>query len=333
MEPERFTGDSVFLIEVSKIRPNPYQPRKEFNEDRLRDLADSIRMYGVLQPLVVTRHEVETPDGGLATEYELIAGERRWRASQLAGLYQVPAVIRSGEQTDKLKLEIAIIENLQREDLNAVDRAQAFHQLANEFGLKHVDIAKRIGKSREYVSNSIRIMALPQEVLDAIVAGKITEGHTKPILMLADRPEEQLTLFQEIMLKRLTVREAESIARRIAFDRVRKKHLLVAPAIVEMEEKLTEKFGTRVKVEQKEQGGRVTIDYFSPEDLNKILGLLDAERAVAEVLTAEALLPETSDLVGNSIDDTLPEDNSLSANPDTGDNNDDELYLVRNFTV
>lgn len=331
MEPERYTGDSIFLIEVSKIRPNPYQPRKEFNEDRLRDLADSIRMYGVLQPLVVTRHEVETADGGLATEYELIAGERRWRAAQIAGLYQVPAVIRTGEQTDKLKLEMAIIENLQREDLNPVDRAQAFHQLANEFGLKHVDIAKRIGKSREYVSNSIRIMALPQEVLDAIVAGKITEGHTKPILMLADRPEEQLTLFQEITLKRLTVREAESIARRIAFDRVRKKHLLVAPEIVEMEEKLTEKFGTRVKVEQKDNGGRVTIDYFSPEDLTKILTLLAADRAANEVAVAEALLPETTDLEGNVVDDTLPEDNSLSANSE-GDK-DDDLYLIKNFTV
>jgi ParB family chromosome partitioning protein len=333
MELERYTGDSIFLIEVNKIKPNPYQPRKDFNEDRLRDLADSIRMYGVLQPLVVTRHEVETPDGGLTTEYELIAGERRWRAAKMAGLYQVPAVIRTGEQTDKLKLEMAIIENLQREDLNAVDRAQAFHQLANEFGLKHVEIAKRIGKSREYVSNSIRIMSLPQEILDAIVAGKITEGHTKPILMLADRPEEQLTLFREIVLKRLTVREAESIARRIAYDRVRKKNLLVPPAIVEMEEKLTEKFGTRVKVEQKEQGGRVTIDYFSQEDLNKILALLDAGKAAAEN-AAEVSLSETTDLAGNVIDDTLPVDNSFSANSSASStDDDDELYLVRNFTI
>lgn len=333
MELERYTGDSIFLIEVNKIKPNPYQPRKDFNEDRLRDLADSIRMYGVLQPLVVTRHEVETPDGGLTTEYELIAGERRWRAAKMAGLYQVPAVIRTGEQTDKLKLEMAIIENLQREDLNAVDRAQAFHQLANEFGLKHVEIAKRIGKSREYVSNSIRIMSLPQEILDAIVAGKITEGHTKPILMLADRPEEQLTLFREIVLKRLTVREAESIARRIAYDRVRKKNLLVPPAIVEMEEKLTEKFGTRVKVEQKEQGGRVTIDYFSQEDLNKILALLDAGKAVTEN-AAEVSLSETTDLAGNEIDDTPPVNNSFSANSSASSaDDDDELYLVRNFTI
>ena len=156
-----FYNDSIFWIEVDKIKPNPFQPRKEFNEAALQDLADSIRQYGVLQPLVVTRKEIQKADGGLASEYELIAGERRLRASKIAGLAQVPVLIREGQETDMMKLELAIIENLQREDLNPIDRARAFDRLANEFGFKHAQIGEKIGKSREYVSNSLRLLTLP----------------------------------------------------------------------------------------------------------------------------------------------------------------------------
>ncbi len=323
--------DSIFWIEVDKIRPNPQQPRTEFNEDRLRDLADSIRQYGVLQPLVVTRKEYERTDGGLAVYYELIAGERRWRASTIAGLSQVPALIRNGEESDKLKLEMAIIENLQREDLNPVDRAQAFAKLTAEFGLKHIDVAKRIGKSREYVSNSLRILALPQEILDAIVSHRITEGHTKPILMLTDRPEEQMTLYREILAKRLTVREAEAIARRIAYDRVRKKENLIDPDIIELEEQLTEQYGTRVKVERKDnQAGKVVIDFFSDEDLHKILGMLAQKNAVSsgpiDPLAEEALvseeLPVSDERGGESGAGVVEEPNK-----------DDDLYFIKNFSI
>lgn len=167
-----FYNDSIFHIEVGKIKPNPFQPRKEFDEARLRELADSIRQYGVLQPLVVTRKEIAQDDGGLAVEYELIAGERRLRAARIAGLTQVPVVIRAQADTDQMKLELAIIENLQREDLNPIDRAMAFRRLADEFGFKHTEIAKKIGKSREYVSNSLRLLMLPQDVLDAIAQGR-----------------------------------------------------------------------------------------------------------------------------------------------------------------
>jgi len=215
-------NNSIFWIEVDKIKPNPFQPRREFDESKLRDLSDSIRQYGVLQPLVVTRKELEKSDGGIVVEYELIAGERRLRASKLAGVLQVPVIIRAGVDDDRVKLELAIIENLQREDLNAVDRATAFRRLADEFGFKHVEIAQKVGKSREYVSNSMRILALPQDILGALMRGEISEGHTRPILMLSDRPEEQVTLFKEIVIKQLNVREAEGIARRIAYDKVRR---------------------------------------------------------------------------------------------------------------
>jgi len=318
--------DSIFWIEVDKIKPNPQQPRTEFNEDRLRDLADSIRQYGVLQPLVVTRKEREREDGGLAVEYELIAGERRWRASRLAGLAQVPAMIRNTEDTDKLKLEMAIIENLQREDLNPVDRAMAFSKLSNEFNLKHIDIAKRIGKSREYVSNTIRILGLPQEVLDAVVSHQIAEGHTKPILMLADYPEEQVTLFREIMLKRLTVREAESLARRVAYDRVRKKEHLIEPAILDIENQLTEKYGTRVKVEKRdENAGKITIDFFNADDLQKIIGLMSGNNTAN--MDNDSIIQTPAETEGKEFP------NADLPGAEGKDQPDEDLYFVKNFSL
>lgn len=316
--------DKIFLIEVEKIKPNPFQPRHEFNEERLRDLADSIKQYGVLQPLVVTRNEVERDDGSLYTEYEIIAGERRWRAARIAGLSQVPAVIRTGEQSDKEKLELAIIENLQREDLNPVDRAQAFFRLANEFGLSHTEIGKRVGRSREYVSNTIRILNLPQDMLDAVVNGQIAEGHTRPLLMLTDRPEEQLTLFKEILIKRLNVRDTEQIARRIAYDKVRKHASLVQPEIIEIEEKLTEKYGNRVKVEMKgETGGRISIDYTSAEELKRILAMLEQSgpNHVLDIpLSPESLISE-EEVVAPVVDKEQEE------------KSDEDLYFIKNFSI
>ncbi len=265
--------NSIFWVEVGKIRPNPFQPRKEFSESALYELADSIRQYGVLQPLVVTRKEEQRPDGGISVYYELIAGERRLRASKIAGLDQVPVIIRK-DTSDKLRLELAIIENLQREDLNAIDRALAFERLKQEFNLTNADIGRKIGKSRVYVSNTLRILGLPEEIKSGLVAGKISEGHTRPLLMLSDRPEEQMRLYREIVLKNLSVREAEKIARRIAQDRVRKKKFVVDPRIREYEKRLSENLGTRVQIEQREHGGKILIDYFSVEDLEKILNAI-----------------------------------------------------------
>src|SRR3989338_1253078 len=197
--------DSVYWVEVERIKPNPFQPRKNFDEASLLSLAESIRQYGVLQPLTVTRKEIERPGEGIYVQYELIAGERRLRAAKLAGIAQVPVVIRSGEDDDRMKLELAIIENLQREDLNAVDRAVAFQRLAGEFGLKHGEIGKRVGKSREYVSNTLRILMLPQEMQEAVRAGEISEGHTRPLLMPMDRPQGQKTFFQELLVRKISV--------------------------------------------------------------------------------------------------------------------------------
>lgn len=275
----QFQNDSIFWIEVDKIKPNPYQPRREFDQAALQSLADSIKQYGVLQALVVTRREEQREDGGISSVYELIAGERRLRASRLAGLTQVPVLIKTGEENNLLKLELAIIENIQREDLNPLDRARSFQKLADEFGFKHSEIGTKVGKSREYVTNTLRMLNLPEHILEALALGKISEGHTRPIMMLVDHPQEQDTLFKEVMYKKLTVREAELIARRIAKDRVRKKENVFDPVIVEIEERLQESLGTRVSIERRENGGQVMIDFFSDDDLRSLVEMLRTNKA------------------------------------------------------
>lgn len=296
--PPQFYNNAIFWVEVDKIRPNPFQPRREFDQQKLEDLSRSIRQYGVIQPLTVSRVEIQKDDGGLATEYELIAGERRLRAARLAGIKEVPVIIRAGHDDDKTKLELAIIENLQREDLNPIDRAKAFEQLNKQFGFKHTEIAEKIGKSREYVSNTLRLLMLPQPMQQALADGKIAEGHTRPLLMLADRPQEQETLFREIILKHLTVRDTEAIARRVAVDRVRKKEYLYSRDILDMERQLSEVLGTRVMIETKEHGGKLSIDFMSEDDLRVIFNQIAAKMAEVAVRgsdpTAEEMPPSSA---------------------------------------
>ncbi len=349
----QYYNDSVFWVDVDKIKPNPFQPRREFDQAQLQSLADSIRQYGVLQALVVTRKEVPKEDGGLAVEYEIIAGERRLRASKLAGLTQVPVLIKTGDDSDLMKLELAIIENIQREDLNPVDRARAFERLAIEFKFKHNEIAAKVGKSREYVSNTLRILSLPSEILDALGAGKISEGHTRPLMMLVDRPEEQNTLFKEIVYKKLTVREAEAISRKIAFDKVRKKELMHDPELVELEEKLSETLGTRVSIERKENGGKLSIDFFSNDDLRTILDMLESQksRGATAMLDKhiETLGKNTSTPLSINADEVMGQNvvSQETSTPEpilTSDLADDrsktekqeseeELYSIKNFSV
>ena len=276
-----FQSDSIFWVEVEKIVANPYQPRREFDQARLDELAESIRMYGVLQPLTVTRKEIQREDGSFRTEYELIAGERRLRASRLAEISLVPVIIREGDDNEQEKLELAIIENLQREDLNAIDRALAFKQLADSFKLTHKQVAKKVGRSREFVANSIRLLLLPETILDALRKGELSEGHARTLLMLNDKPEEQDTVFREILLKKLSVREAERISRSIAKEKIRNKEKYYDPEILDLEKKFTETLGTRVQIQKTEFGGKLTIDYFSPEDLTYMLNRMK-EDAVQE---------------------------------------------------
>ena len=324
-------SNSIFWIDTDKVKPNPYQPRRDFDEARLQDLADSIKQYGVLQPLIVSRVEVEKEDGGITTEYELIAGERRLRAAKLAQVSQVPVVIRTGD-TSMMKLELAIIENLQREDLNAVDRARAFFRLVNEFKFTHSEIAKKVGRSREYVSNTLRILSLPEEIMNGLSEGKITEGHTRPLLMLADHPEEQLVLFKEILYKKITVREAERLARKIAYDRVRKKEFMPNPEITELEEEFQDRLGTRVHIDRKELGGQIKIDFFSTEDLRAILDLINKstiERKPEEML--ENYINKNTSVQNNAENpEEAPMDDRTK---DEIKEDDTKLYDISNFSI
>lgn len=335
-EPTKY--DSVFWVEVERIHPNPYQPRREFDEDRLKALAESIRQYGVLQPLVVTRSEMEKPGGGIQAAYELIAGERRLRASKLIGLKEVPVVIRAGEQSDKMKLELAIIENLQREDLNAIDRAKALAQLAESFGLSHSEIGAKVGRSREYVSNSIRLLALPEEIQGAVVNKEITEGHARALLMLTDRPQERDTLFREIVLKKTSVRMVEQMARRIAQDKIRKHDK--TPEMMDLEKSLTETLGTRVLIENRPQGGRLLIEFFSPEDLSHIANMLAAREALTAPVAAAEVLPEMypnttqlPSIVAESIPAELDDEPVTVEAPLPTPEPEEDLYSVSSFTV
>lgn len=337
-------SNSIFWVDLEKIKPNPFQPRREFDEDRLRDLADSIRQYGVLQPLVVSREEKQKEDGGITVEYELIAGERRLRASKLAGIEQVPVIIRVGDDS-MAKLELAIIENLQREDLNAVERARAFMRLVEEFKFNHTQIGAKVGKSREYVSNTLRLLALPQEILDALSARKISEGHTRPILMLIDRPAEQMVLFKEIMFKKMTVRDAEKAARKIAFDKVRKREYIQDPEIAEMEEKLQESLGTRVHIEKKENGGYITIDFFTNDDLHTILGLIKStDDGNPNAMLDKYAASQEPEIIVSSDEDVLKgeESNVIEDEHLIDDRTDQEiskteedldLYNIKNFSI
>lgn len=271
--------DSVFWIEIEKIEPNPFQPRREFSEEALHDLAGSIREYGLLQPVLVTKREVETPSG-LQVTYELIAGERRWRAAKMAGLSQIPAIIRRGVPDDRLKLELAIIENVQREELNAMERAHAFKQLIDEFHLVQREIAARVGKSREMIANTLRLLALPPEIQQAIHGGQISEGHGRAVLMAGDDTQKQFVVYQAILTDRLSVREAENRARQVGgrtFTPRKRASRIDDPEMRQWQSRLQEELGTKVQLQRIGERGKIVVEFYSEEELRGLLHKLVKE--------------------------------------------------------
>ena len=309
-ENDLATLGSVFLIEVEKIRPNSQQPRTEFDLGKLKDLSESIRQYGVLQPLVVIRRETEN-ENGISVEYELIAGERRLRASRLAGLSQVPVVIRK-ESDEKTKLELAIIENLQREDLNAIDRAVAFGKLVNEFKLKHHEVATRIGKSREYVSNTIRLLMLPEEIQSGLVRGEVSEGHCRTLLALDGRLEEQMTLYRDIVEKKMSVRLVEKITRNMV-NGILAAEESVNAEFKSMEKKLADSLGTKVQIEMTGGRGTISINFFSNEELNAFLNRMMAEKNVSPGTRGTEAEKSIDGIIENKSAESAPVGNELSA--------------------
>lgn len=274
---EETDGDRIYQIEVSKIVPNPYQPRREFSEEAIQELASSIREYGVLEPLIVKKIEKDQPDG-INVEYQLIAGERRLRASRVAGLKTVPALIKKFE-TKCLELEVALVENVQREDLSPIMKARAYGQLVNEFGYTQEMVGRRVGKSREAVANALRLLQLPFEAQKALDESKINESHARALLLLPNM-EKQRALLGEILSKQLSSREAEIIARQflekqnIKTGSPGRKRLgdSFSPKDLELREKLESLFDAKVMIKRKGEKGEISIYFYSEDEFN---GLVD----------------------------------------------------------
>jgi len=264
-------GDRVAHVPVDAIRPNPRQPRSRMDPEALAELAASIREHGVIQPLVLARD----PKG---EGYILIAGERRWQAAQQAGLTQVPAIIR--EASEQQLLELALIENIQRADLNPLETAEAYRQLHEVFGLSHEEIARRVGKSRTAVSNTLRLLKLAPEVRAALLEGRISEGHARALLGLASH-QAQAAALHTVENLGLTVRQTEALVRRLNGERPAvKPKPAPAPEVRALETRLESALGTKVRLTHTRKGGSLTIYYYSDEELEALLRRLGVEDAL-----------------------------------------------------
>ena len=254
-----------FLCAIDMIRPNRYQPRRQFSPDELEELADSIRSQGIIQPLLVRSDDVG---------YELVAGERRLRAATLAGLNQVPVVVK--EISDSKMLEISIVENIQRANLNPMEEAEAYFRLISEFDLTQDQAAERVGKSRSAVANFLRLRQLPEPIKESIMGGALSMGHARALLG-ADTPAKQQAAWREVMAKKLSVRETEALIKKI---NARKKPAATPELTPEqryfndVSEDLSRHFGTRVRIQRKGKKGRLEIDFFSDDDLDRLLTML-----------------------------------------------------------
>jgi ParB family chromosome partitioning protein len=261
--PVEDTGSVEKLIEIDTYRifPNRYQPRQAFDDTGLQELAASIRAQGILQPISVRKNE----DG----RYELIAGERRWRAAQLAGLKRIPALVK--ETTDREMVELALVENLQRRDLNPMEAAQAYQRLLKEFHLSQEEIAKKVGKERSSVANHLRLLNLPDTIQEALRQERLTMGHAKALLSLSDA-KAQWSLAQRILKGGLSVRDAEKRTQQIkgGTAKIHRKNKEIAV----QEERLKHYLGTKIRIVTGAKGGRIVIDYYSSEDLERILEMI-----------------------------------------------------------
>jgi len=257
--------ESVFYVETHKIKPNPKQPRKDFDKSGLEDLASSIKKYGILQPLLVSKEERDT-SRGLEVYYELVAGERRWRAARLLNLPQVPVIIKDNLGEDKIKLELALVENLQREDLNAMEEAEAFGRLQKDFSLTQKEVGERVGKSREAVANSIRLLELPSDIKESLRAGKISRTHARALLAFKDEGKQR-EIYKQILSGKLVTKETEQVAA----EHSGKKNKKTDSRFKELEKNLSGSLGTLVFVKNGDKGGRIVIKFADLEELNKIV--------------------------------------------------------------
>ena len=259
---EKNSGDTV--LKISQIEPNKSQPRKNFNEDSLQELADSIKQFGIIQPLVVQKKD---------KYYEIIAGERRWRAARIAGLKEVPVIIK--DYSEQEVVEIALRENIQREDLNPIEEAQAYKRLLEEYNLKQDEVAERVSKSRTAVTNSMRLLKLSDKVQEMLIDEMITSGHARAILAIEDE-ELQYEIAERVMDEKLSVRETEKLVKAINNPKKKKDKVEINRAVYdELEVKIKDAIGNNVKLSPKANGkGKIEIEYYSTDDLERITDIL-----------------------------------------------------------
>jgi len=256
---------SLAEIKISEIDPNMGQPRKKFDEDELLELAESIKIHGVIQPIILTKR---------GKRYEIIAGERRWRASKLAGLVKIPAVIR--EYTDKEIMEVSLIENIQRQDLNPIEEATAFKNLIDEYKMKQDDLAERVSKSRSAITNALRLLKLDDKVKGMLAEGLISTGHARALLAVEDKNKQQI-LAVKIFDEKLSVRETEKLVKQVLENKEPKKEEKSSEKLIykKLEDSLKSIIGSKVSIKGRDNGkGKIEIDYYSIEELDRITELL-----------------------------------------------------------
>jgi len=260
---EEVGNNGVMEVKVTDIEPNTNQPRKTFDDEKLAALAESIKQHGVVQPLIVQQ------DGDT---YRIVAGERRWRAARLAGLDTVPVIVR--DLTDRQVMEVALIENLQREDLNPIEEAEAYEKLITEHGMTQEEVALIVGKSRPAITNSIRLLSLNDEIKSRIISGEISSGHARALLSLDDE-KLRLKAMQEIIEKGLSVRETERLIKQLSTPRKQKSVKIPDAEYQAIEERFREVFGTKVRIMNSKKSGKILIEYYSPEELDRIISLVE----------------------------------------------------------
>ncbi|HPP87405.1 MAG TPA: ParB/RepB/Spo0J family partition protein [bacterium] len=263
---EKPQNNIILYVSIDSIKPNIYQPRKAFDESNLQELADSIKSIGIINPLIV-REEGDN-------KYQLIAGERRWRAAKLAGISHIPVIVQKADNQEML--EVAIIENIQRVDLNALEEAEAYQALLKEFGMTHEEIAEKVGKNRSTVTNTLRLLKLPFEIKDALRKNIITMGHARALLALEDNETEMLKVFKTIINDGISVRETELLIKKLSKSEektgaVRAVKSRVTVEIRHLEEELMEHLGTKVSIKDKNHRGKIIIEYYSLDDFERLM--------------------------------------------------------------
>lgn len=260
IEPTSAPGETIQQVPVESIQPNPFQPRQEFDPEKLAELATSIKEHGIIQPLVARQE---------GDKYTLVSGERRWRAARQAGLSKVPVVIR--QLGNEQLMMLALIENLQRENLNPIEEAEAFQRLIDEFSLTQEELAQTLGKSRPSIANSLRLLALPEEIRQGVSRETISAGHARALLAL-NGYSQQMAVYQEIVKRGLSVRATENMVRALLSPKKNSSQpKLVDPQLLAVEESLISRLGTQVRITPKAKGGRIEIEYYGSEDLERLL--------------------------------------------------------------